>query len=205
MIRCSRQLLRWKETEQPEGSDPICPLLSKVLNPMIPWERRERRGVMVRREARRKDQIIREGGEGVTVGVILQKQLMGGAKKKRRAEEEDYCYCLHRVTNFSSFYWSWNIYSILLLLHTSGKKVTLENLERWAIMVIHWWMQIKQRWSGNKDGPVFFKQKKIKTLIITSESSSWCLCVKGHRNSTSRIYIEVWEVLERFYYSSATS
>lgn len=47
--------------------------------------------MMVRREARRKDQIIREGGEGVTVGVRLQKQLTGGgrAKKKRSDEEED--------------------------------------------------------------------------------------------------------------------
>lgn len=73
------------------GADPIRSPPSKVLQPMIPWERKERRGAMVRREARRRDQIIREGGEGVTVGVRLQKQLAGGGgvKEKRRDEEED--------------------------------------------------------------------------------------------------------------------
>lgn len=88
MIGCSRQLLRWLEAERPAGQSPPP---SEVLNPMIPWEGKERRGAMVRREARRRDQIIREGGEGVTVGVRLQKQLTGGGgvKKKRRDEEED--------------------------------------------------------------------------------------------------------------------
>lgn len=81
------------------GADPICPPPSKVLNPMIPWERKERQGVMVRREARRKDQIIREGGEGVTVGVRLQMQLTGGGgeKKKRRTELLFTLSCKHLI------------------------------------------------------------------------------------------------------------
>lgn len=68
MIRDTRQLLRWKDTELPEGADPICPHPSQVLNPLIPWETKERQGVMAEREARGKDQIIREGGEGSQQG-----------------------------------------------------------------------------------------------------------------------------------------